>query len=149
MTSFVKPKLSFLLRSPPCKEHRPDALWTIRQDRPPYESFQNILHSPNRFFVLFCLKINVYSPLPFFFLFTLTIFRAQRRNFFNVYFKFLMDCCRRSARARAESADNFSIYNSLSYGLLKKKAARCVESFKLSLDIIFLNLASESPRKCV
>ena len=37
----------------------------------------------------FFLETNVYCLLPLFFLFTLTIFRAQRGNFFNVYFLFL------------------------------------------------------------
>ena len=50
-----------------------------------------------------------------------TIFRAQRGNFFNVYFLFL---CIAYEEGRARSVENVSICNSLSYVLRKKKAAR-------------------------
>ena len=72
---------------------------SIRQDRPPCKSFQNILYSPNWFFVPFCLETMVYSPLPFVFLFSLT-------------------------QSSALSAETFSMYTSFSYGLLQKNAAR-------------------------
>ena len=68
---------------------------SIRPDRPPCKSFQNILCSPKRFFVRFCLETMVYSPLPLVFHSTLT-------------------------QSSARSAETFSMCTSFSYGLLQK-----------------------------
>ena len=81
----------------------------------------------------FCLETTVSSVFPFYFD---TIFRAQRGNFFNVYFLSLSIA---AEEGRTRSAEIFSMYVSLSF-LLKKKAARSAENFS-KVDIIFLKLA--------
>ena len=86
----------------------------------------------------FCLETIVYSPIPLFFLLPWhTTFRAQRGNFFDVYFLFLWIA---AEEGRARSAETFSIYNSLSYGLRKKKAVRSAETFS-KLTSNFLRFA--------
>ena len=88
----------------------------------------------------FCLETKVYSPLPFVFLLTLTQSSARSAEtfiIFNVYFLFLWIA---AEEGRARSADIFSIYNSLSYGLRKKKAERSAEMFS-KLTSIFLRFA--------
>ena len=115
---------------------------SIRQDRPPCKYFQNILYSPNWFFVPFLPWNNgVLSSsvcLPFY---LDTIVRAQRGNFFNVYFLLLRIA---AEEGRARSAETFSIYDSLSYGLRKKKAARSAGNFS-KLTSIFIGLRRNRP----
>ena len=113
---------------------------SIPQDRPPCKSFQNILYSPNRFFVLLALK--QWCTL----LFRLSSFlpwhnrpRAARK-LFNVYFHFLWIA---AEEGRARSGETFSIYNSLSYGLRKKKTAQRGKCFKF--DIIFSSWRRNRP----
>ena len=106
----------------------------------PCKSFQNILYSPNRFFVLFALKqlctllFRLSSFLPWH-----NLPRAARKFFQCIprnYFLFLWIA---AEEGRARSAETFSIYNSLSYGLRKK--GRAQRGKFLKLDIIFLKLA--------
>ena len=86
----------------------------------------------------FCLETIVYSPIPLFFLLPWhTTFRAQRGNFFDVYFLFLWIA---AEEGRARSAETFSIYYSLSYELRKKKEACSAETFS-KLTSILLKLA--------
>ena len=108
----------------------------------PRKLFQNILYSPNRFFVLFALKqlctlLSRFSSfLPWH-----NLPRAARK-LLQCMFPFLMDCCRRKKNAR--SAETFSMYNSLSYGLRKKKAARSAETFS-KLTSFFSGLRRNRP----
>ena len=87
----------------------------------------------------FCLETKVYFPLPFVFLLTLTQSSARSaETFFNVYFLCLWIAA--EEKGRACSAETFSLYNSLSHGLRKKKAARSAEKFS-KLTSNFLKFA--------
>ena len=88
---------------------------------PPSKSFQNILYSPNPVLRPFCLETIVYSPLPVFFLFTLT-------------------------QSSARSAETFSMYSSFSYGLLQKKGARAARKTFQYIPHFLMDCIRKRPR---
>ena len=94
---------------------------SIRED-PPCKSCQNILYSPNQFFVPFCLETMVYSPHPF-------VFRSTLKQ------------------SSACSAEMFSMYTSFSYGLLQKtKGARAARKRFQYITRFLMDCVRRRPR---
>ena len=94
----------------------------------PRKLFQNILYSPNRFFVLFALKQLCTIVFRFsYFLPWIDLPRAARK-LFQCLLRFLMDCCRR--RARARSAEFFQHTTRFLMDCVRKRPRAARKSFQ-------------------